>query len=259
MFRIMSWDTGADHRKGNVNVTAPIFPGRPTRGDVEGGTDMRAASAKTEKKRGSAYPLDQQQQREASAEQIPQPAWKRGLDFALILLFAPAIIFVASVVTLIVRCGSRGPILFKQKRVGYKGREFVCYKFRTMQTNAETASHRNHLRDLINNQAPMPPPTKLTAPRRMRMIELSSIVRRYPNSPPNKPGTRATVQVALAILGSSPSQIIIGKTSNMPPPAIEFTTPAKNAARNIRAACQMDIGRKCNGRKAKGQELRERD
>src|SRR6185369_15169839 len=104
---------------------------------------------------------------------------------------------------------------------------------------------------LINNQAPMPPPTKLTAPRRMRMIELSSIVRRYPNKPPNKPGTRATVQVAFAILGSRPSQIIIGKTSNMPPPAIEFTTPAKNAAINIRAACQMDIGRECNGRRAK--------
>ena len=174
MFRIMSWDTGADHRKGNVKVTSPIFPGRPTRGDVEAGTDMRAASAKTEKKRGSAYSLDQQKQREASADQIPQPTWKRGLDFALILMFAPAIIFVASVVTLIVRCGSRGPILFKQKRVGYKGREFVCYKFRTMQTNAETASHRNHLRDLINNQAPM---VKLDASSDPRLVPFGTVLR----------------------------------------------------------------------------------
>src|SRR5947199_3968714 len=148
MFGIMSWDTGAQRRRGNGNVATSVLPRTPTRNGRE--ENMRGASPKTESKLGSAY----HNQCEVSAEPVPLPAWKRVLDFALIILFAPAIILVGSVVTLIVRCGSRGPILFKQKRVGYKGREFVCYKFRTMQTNAETASHRNHLRNLINNQAP---------------------------------------------------------------------------------------------------------
>src|SRR5712691_7039274 len=59
----------------------------------------------------------------------------------------------------------------------------------------------------INNQAPMPPPMTLITPSRIKISELSFISRRYPNSPPNKPGHRATVHVALETFGSRPSQI----------------------------------------------------
>src|SRR5438552_4067090 len=119
----------------------------------------------------------------------------------------------------------------------------------------------------INNHAPTPPPTTLTTPSRIRISELSVISRRYPNSPPNKPGQRATVQVAFAILGSVPNQIKSGNTSNMPPPAIEFTTPARKAAMNIRAAwfrdiCGSLVGQalraKREGQRAKGDERRRR-
>jgi lipopolysaccharide/colanic/teichoic acid biosynthesis glycosyltransferase len=170
MFGIMSWDTGADRRRGRVNVAAALLPGRPTRSD--NGKDMRAASSDSSGEKQLAAAA--QHHGDSNAEQVPLPAWKRALDFLLILLFAPAIILVASVVTLIVRFGSRGPILFRQKRVGYKGREFVCYKFRTMQTNAETASHRNHLRNLINNEAPM---VKLDAASDPRLVPFGTILR----------------------------------------------------------------------------------
>jgi putative colanic acid biosynthesis UDP-glucose lipid carrier transferase len=36
---------------------------------------------------------------------------------------------------LMIRLDSKGPLFFRQKRVGFMGRVFVCYKFRTMQVN----------------------------------------------------------------------------------------------------------------------------
>ena len=50
---------------------------------------------------------------------------------------------------------SRGHILFKQERVGYKGSRFMCYKFRTMHVGADSVSHQGHLQQLIHSDAPM--------------------------------------------------------------------------------------------------------
>ena len=63
-------------------------------------------------------------------------AAKRSLDLlvsgvVLLTLFPLAWCFVAVGTTL----SSPGPILFKQKRTGYKGRPFVMYKFRSMRVN----------------------------------------------------------------------------------------------------------------------------
>jgi lipopolysaccharide/colanic/teichoic acid biosynthesis glycosyltransferase len=102
------------------------------------------------------------------------PSWKRGLDFALIILFLPALLLVGIVVALVVRLGSRGPVLFCQKRVGHKGREFVCYKFRTMKTDADAAKHRDHARQLISSQAPM---VKLDASSDPRLAPLGALLR----------------------------------------------------------------------------------
>jgi lipopolysaccharide/colanic/teichoic acid biosynthesis glycosyltransferase len=68
---------------------------------------------------------------------------KRSMDVVgalggLILLF-PLLLLVG----LLIRLDSRGPILFRQKRMGLCGREFWCLKFRTMVPDAE-----ERLRDL---------------------------------------------------------------------------------------------------------------
>jgi lipopolysaccharide/colanic/teichoic acid biosynthesis glycosyltransferase len=55
----------------------------------------------------------------------------------------------------IIRLCSPGPVLFRQERIGLKGRPFTCLKFRTMHVQAETQSHQSHLEKLINSQAPM--------------------------------------------------------------------------------------------------------
>jgi exopolysaccharide production protein ExoY len=104
----------------------------------------------------------------------PLALWKRALDIGLILLFLPGLLIVGTVVALIVKFGSRGPVLFRQKRVGYKGQQFTCFKFRTMQVNAETVSHRNHTEQLIRSQAPM---VKLDAQSDPRLIPFGTVLR----------------------------------------------------------------------------------
>lgn len=48
------------------------------------------------------------------------------------LLFSP-LIFIP--VAIAIKLSSPGPVFFKQKRTGYKGKEFLCWKFRTMRVN----------------------------------------------------------------------------------------------------------------------------
>ncbi|TRX72023.1 sugar transferase [Carboxylicivirga sp. M1479] len=55
------------------------------------------------------------------------------VSFFTITIFSPLFIGIA----LGIKLSSKGPIFFKQKRVGMRGRKFWVYKFRTMVTNAE--------------------------------------------------------------------------------------------------------------------------
>ena len=83
------------------------------------------------------------------------PGWKRALDLTLITVTAP----LWGLLMLLMACGikmiSRGPVLFRQERVGLGERRFVCLKFRTMHVNAETVTHQQHLCDLVASDAPM--------------------------------------------------------------------------------------------------------
>jgi len=102
------------------------------------------------------------------------PAWKRILDLALIVAVAPGLLILGAGVALMVICGSRGPVFFRQRRVGYKGREFTCFKFRTMRVDAEAAPHRDHFRQLMESEVPM---TKLDAKRDPRLVPLGAALR----------------------------------------------------------------------------------
>ena len=102
------------------------------------------------------------------------PAWKRGLDLGLILMAAPGLLLIGAVVGLLIKAGSPGPIFFRQRRVGYKGREFVLFKFRSMAAGAETDTHRLYAQKLMNDETPM---TKLDAKKDPRVIPLGSLLR----------------------------------------------------------------------------------
>lgn len=62
---------------------------------------------------------------------------KRGLDLILALLALVLLSPLMLAATLAVKLSSKGPSVFRQKRLGRNGKEFNFYKFRSMVVNAE--------------------------------------------------------------------------------------------------------------------------
>lgn len=57
---------------------------------------------------------------------------KRAMDFALTALALPLALPLMAGIAVLVKADSRGPVIFRQQRVGRNGRLFVIHKFRTM-------------------------------------------------------------------------------------------------------------------------------
>jgi lipopolysaccharide/colanic/teichoic acid biosynthesis glycosyltransferase len=53
------------------------------------------------------------------------------------LLLVPLVLPLMAVVAIVIRLDSKGPALFRQRRVGHAGRSIIVYKFRTMRTVEE--------------------------------------------------------------------------------------------------------------------------
>lgn len=71
---------------------------------------------------------------------------KRFMDVCISLLLLIAWFPLMLVVAILIKTTSRGPVFFKQQRVGYNGRLFTLWKFRTMVNDADTLKER--LKDL---------------------------------------------------------------------------------------------------------------
>ena len=50
-----------------------------------------------------------------------------------IVILSPLMLIIA----LLVKATSEGPVIYRQRRIGYKGRPFFVYKFRTMYKDAD--------------------------------------------------------------------------------------------------------------------------
>lgn len=64
-------------------------------------------------------------------------ALKRAVDLGVVAMILPFALPVMAVVAVVVKLGSPGPVLFRQRRIGRGGRQFEMLKFRTMVVDAE--------------------------------------------------------------------------------------------------------------------------
>ena len=84
-------------------------------------------------------------------------ATKRMIDvvgsLTLLAMLSPILFIIAVVIKLT----SRGPILFRQKRIGEHGTPFTFLKFRSMYINNDSSEHKEYVRQLIAGQAEKKP------------------------------------------------------------------------------------------------------
>ena len=69
------------------------------------------------------------------------PVWQQNIKQVLDIMIAAIFLIILSplflYIAIRVRLSSKGPIIYKQERIGYKGKPFMMYKFRSMIVGAE--------------------------------------------------------------------------------------------------------------------------
>jgi lipopolysaccharide/colanic/teichoic acid biosynthesis glycosyltransferase len=101
------------------------------------------------------------------------PMWKHMIDYLFILMTAAAWLPLMVLIAFVIKLVSRGPIFFRQERIGYRNKPFICLKFRSMKVGANTSVHAQHMNNLIASNVPM---TKLDGGD-SRLIRFGSFLR----------------------------------------------------------------------------------
>ena len=86
---------------------------------------------------------------------LSRSSWllKRGLDYvlamAMVVVLAPLMLLIA----ICIKLDSEGPVLFRQRRLGYDMEPFTVFKFRTMGVDTEQEEHRRYIERTLTNEA----------------------------------------------------------------------------------------------------------
>jgi len=86
--------------------------------------------------------------RKVSRKRLPLVI-KRAIDIAgsgaLLLMLSP----ILTVIAILIKLTSKGPVIFQQERLGQFGARFKCLKFRTMYTNNDPKIHQEYVQQFI--------------------------------------------------------------------------------------------------------------
>ncbi len=78
---------------------------------------------------------------------------KRAMDIAgslvALIVFLPVFLAIA----LAIKLSSKGPVIFRQERVGQFGKTFICLKFRSMDCNSDPSIHQEYVSHFIAGEA----------------------------------------------------------------------------------------------------------
>jgi lipopolysaccharide/colanic/teichoic acid biosynthesis glycosyltransferase len=103
------------------------------------------------------------------------PRSKRLIDILggsiCLVLFFPVFLAVGTLIKIV----SPGPVFFRQERLGYLGKPFTMWKFRTMTMNTNTEVHEEHFRTLVRSDTPM---RKLDDDADARVIPFGKVLRK---------------------------------------------------------------------------------
>lgn len=99
-------------------------------------------------------------------------AFKRAFDIVMSMLALVPILLITPIIAILVKLDSRGPVFFRQTRVGRDGRPFAMLKFRTMAVDAE--AQLDSLQALNDGAGPL-----FKLKRDPRVTRVGAILRRY--------------------------------------------------------------------------------
>ena len=128
--------------------------------------------------RSSAPTFDSGTTGHPEAPSAPRPTSSRGeaaakrlLDVAIASVLLTAIAPVLAAIAVAVKLTSRGPVLFRQRRLGVDMREFTLLKFRSMDAGASSLPHEEFVISLAANGGRADQPIKkLTADPRVTRV-----------------------------------------------------------------------------------------
>lgn len=74
---------------------------------------------------------------------------KRLLDYLIAVIGSIMALPLLGIIAIAIKLDSKGPVIFKQERIGLNGKPFIFYKFRSMVNDADTGIHEDYIIDLI--------------------------------------------------------------------------------------------------------------
>jgi lipopolysaccharide/colanic/teichoic acid biosynthesis glycosyltransferase len=107
----------------------------------------------------------------------------RGLDLVLALTLLALLFPLLLAIAIAVRLDSPGMPIYRQRRIGLGGREFLVNKFRSMRCDAEATQHRAYVKALIGRSSEEAPTGEGTGLYKLvvddRITRVGRVLRRY--------------------------------------------------------------------------------